>query len=86
VEAAAGLAEVAAGRVAVAVALAAGAFVGGAFVAGALLVAIVLATAFLTGVLVVPLSRSPIGTIRNGGAVDWAKAAAPPIASVPATQ
>lgn len=60
------------------------AFVAAAFVAGALVVAVLVAGAFagvfFTAVLGAGRSFSPIGTTRNGGALDWASAAAPQIA------
>jgi hypothetical protein len=68
----------------VAGALATGALAAGAFVAGARVVALGAGAAFLVGDLVVGRSFSPMGTIRRGGALDWAKAAAPPIAMKPA--
>jgi hypothetical protein len=61
-----------------------GAFVAAALVAGALVVAVLVAAAFagvfFTAALVAGRSFSPIGTTRNGGALDCASAAAPQIA------
>jgi hypothetical protein len=68
----------------VAGALVAGALAAGAFVAGARVVVFAAGAAFLGGALVAGRSFSPMGTIRSGGALDWANAAAPPMAMKPA--
>jgi tetrahydromethanopterin S-methyltransferase subunit E len=70
-------------------ALVAAALVTGAFAAGAFVVDVLAAGAFgvpllLDGVFVAGRSVSPIGTTRKGGALDWASAAAPAIATRPA--
>jgi hypothetical protein len=80
----AGVAIVVGARVADALAtgaLGAGALAAGAFAAGALA-----GVAFFIGALAAGRSFSPIGTIRSGGALDCANAAAPPTAMKPATQ
>jgi hypothetical protein len=90
--------EVAAGRAACAVVVRAGedfvvgerlvvgALVADAFDTGALVAGAFVAGAFFVTVFVAGLSLSPIGTMRKGGALDWASAAAPQIAKKLAAQ